>query len=76
MLQAHPSRQRVDIRRRRGDQLGITAGAMNAQNVARQGEVVGGIFGRDRLGGTMLTNCLVMGRVAGLGTTTNPYPKS
>ena len=40
------------------------------------GEVVGGIFGRDRLGGAMLTNCLVMGRVAGLGTTTNPYPKS
>lgn len=30
------------------------------------GEVVGGVFGRDRLGGAALTNCLVMGRIAGL----------
>lgn len=29
------------------------------------GEVVGGIFGRERLGGAQLTNCLVMGRTAG-----------
>lgn len=29
------------------------------------GEVVGGIFGKDRLGGAALTNCLVMGRAAG-----------
>lgn len=31
------------------------------------GEAVGGIFGKDRLGGTGLTCCLVMGRLAGLG---------
>lgn len=29
------------------------------------GEVAGGIFGTDRLGGAGLTNCLVMGRRAG-----------
>ena len=29
------------------------------------GEVVGGIWGRERLGGAQLTNCLVMGRTAG-----------
>ncbi|WP_410106766.1 FAD-binding protein, partial [Sutterella wadsworthensis] len=29
------------------------------------GEVVGGIFGFDRLGGAGITNCLVMGRIAG-----------
>ena len=30
------------------------------------GEVVGGIWGRDRLGGTGLLQCLVLGREAGL----------
>lgn len=34
-------------------------------NLYAAGEVVGGIFGRDRLGGAMLTNCLVMGKIAG-----------
>ena len=29
------------------------------------GELAGGIFGRDRLGGAGLANCIVMGRVAG-----------
>ena len=29
------------------------------------GEVAGGIFGTDRMGGTGMTNCLVMGRAAG-----------
>ena len=29
------------------------------------GEVAGGIFGRDRLSGGSLTNCLVLGRIAG-----------
>lgn len=29
------------------------------------GETVGGIFGKDRLGGLGLTNCIVMGRMAG-----------
>ena len=29
------------------------------------GELVGGVFGRDRLGGAGLANCLVMGRAAG-----------
>ena len=31
------------------------------------GEAAGGIFGIDRLGGAGMTNCLVMGRVAGEG---------
>lgn len=29
------------------------------------GEVVGGIFGKDRIGGGSLANCLVMGRISG-----------
>ena len=29
------------------------------------GEIAGGIFGRDRLGGAGIANCLVMGRAAG-----------
>ncbi len=29
------------------------------------GETVGGVFGKDRLGGMGLTNCIVMGRMAG-----------
>lgn len=35
------------------------------------GEVVGGIFGKDRLGGAGMTNCLVMGREAGRNAARN-----
>ena len=35
------------------------------------GEVSGGIFGTDRLGGASMTNCLVMGRRAGKNAAIN-----
>ena len=35
------------------------------------GEVSGGIFGTDRLGGASMTNCLVMGRSAGKNAAIN-----
>ena len=35
------------------------------ENLFAAGELAGGIFGRDRLGGAGLANCLVMGREAG-----------
>lgn len=35
------------------------------------GEIAGGIFGTDRLGGASMTNCLVMGRRAGKNAAIN-----